>query len=246
MQNQFSRSQLLFGQEAINTLAQCRVAIFGVGGVGGYATEVIARSGVGAIDIFDNDQVCITNLNRQIIATHSTIGRHKVDVAKARILDINPHCVVQAHKMFYLVSNAHEIDLSLYDYVIDCIDTVSAKMELVRQCHTLRVPLIVSMGAANKLNPASFKVSDISKTINDPLAKIMRKKLRREGIKHFKCVFSDELPATPQGNTASQEAEDNSKRPIPASNAFVPAAEGIIVGGEAVKDLIAHSGKIPT
>lgn len=250
MLNQFSRTQLLFGKPAIDTLAGCHVAVFGLGGVGGYVVEVLARSGVGALDIFDNDQVCITNINRQIIATTSTIGQDKVDVAEARILDINPHCIVHKYKVFYLVSNAGQFDLSQYDYVVDCIDTVSAKMELVRRCKRLNVPIICSMGAANKFDTTAFKVADISKTKNDPLAKIMRKRLRREGIRHFKCVYSDELPTIPfNDDTCCESTSDTTaeRRSIPASNAFVPAAEGIIVGGEVVKDLIhaASTMRIP-
>lgn len=235
MQDQFSRTQLLFGKPAIDTLIGSRVAVFGLGGVGGYVVEILARSGVGALDIFDNDQVSITNLNRQIIATTSTLGQDKVDVAEARILDINPKCKVRKHKVFYLVNNADEFDLSVYDYVVDCIDTVSAKMELVRRCKRLNVPIICSMGAANKSDPTAFKVIDISKTKYDPLAKIMRKRLRREGIRHFKCVCSEELPTKP----FEEDGADNS---VPASNAFVPAAEGIIVGGEVIKDLINAAG----
>ncbi|MDY6252219.1 MAG: ThiF family adenylyltransferase, partial [Bacteroidales bacterium] len=160
MQNQFSRTQLLFGKPAIDTLAGSRVAVFGVGGVGGYVVEVLARSGVGAIDLYDDDRVCLTNVNRQLYALISTIGKHKVDVAAQRVHDINPHCIVRTYKKFYLVSNAHEVDLSCYDYVVDCIDTVSAKMELVRRCTRLDVPVISSMGAANKLDASAFQVAD--------------------------------------------------------------------------------------
>ncbi len=255
MQNQFSRTQLLFGREAMETLANSRVAVFGAGGVGGYAIEVLARSGVGAIDIFDDDRVCLTNCNRQILATIKTVGKHKVDVAKERILSINPRCKVTCHKMFYLVSNADEVDLSVYSYVIDCIDTVSAKMELVRRCKRLGVPIICCMGAANKMDPTAFRVSDITKTKNDPLARVMRKRLRREGINHFKCVSSDELPLVPYDyheiscrfhcicpNKDMRKCTD--RRNIPSSNAFVPAAEGIIVGGEVVKDLCANTMRL--
>lgn len=253
MQNQFSRTQLLFGKPAIDTLAGSRVAVFGVGGVGGYVVEVLARSGVGAIDLYDDDRVCLTNVNRQLYALISTIGKHKVDVAAQRVHDINPHCIVRTYKKFYLVSNAHEVDLSCYDYVVDCIDTVSAKMELVRRCKQLGVPILCCMGAANKFDATAFRIADISKTKNDPLAKVMRKRLRREGINHFKCVYSDELPTAPFDdadiscrfhcicpNKDMRKCTD--RRNIPASNAFVPAAEGIIAGGEVVKDLIAAAG----
>ncbi len=231
----FQRTEGLLGKEAVERLAQCRVAVFGVGGVGGYAVEVLARSGVGAIHLYDNDVVSPSNVNRQLIATTSTIGRYKVDVAVERILDINPSCKAQGFKMFYLVENAHEVDLSQYDYVVDCIDTVSAKMELVRRCTRLDVPVISSMGAANKLDASAFQVADISNTDVDPLARIMRKKLRKEGIEHFKCVFSKELPRKP-----SQEGETikQGTRRAPASNAWVPAAAGIVLGGEVVLDLV--------
>lgn len=231
----FQRTEGLLGKEAVERLAQCRVAVFGVGGVGGYAVEVLARSGVGAIHLYDNDVVSPSNVNRQLIATTSTIGRYKVDVAVERILDINPSCKAQGFKMFYLVENAHEVDLSQYDYVVDCIDTVSAKMELVRRCTWLDVPVISSMGAANKLDASAFQVADISNTDVDPLARIMRKKLRKEGIEHFKCVFSKELPRKP-----SQEGETikQGTRRAPASNAWVPAAAGIVLGGEVVLDLV--------
>ena len=231
----FQRTEGLLGKEAVERLAQCRVAVFGVGGVGGYAVEVLARSGVGAIHLYDNDVVSPSNVNRQLIATTSTIGRYKVDVAVERIFDINPSCKAQGFKMFYLVENAHEVDLSQYDYVVDCIDTVSAKMELVRRCTRLDVPVISSMGAANKLDASAFQVADISDTDVDPLARIMRKKLRKEGIEHFKCVFSKELPRKP-----SQEGETikQGTRRAPASNAWVPAAAGIVLGGEVVLDLV--------
>lgn len=231
----FQRTEGLLGKEAVERLAQCRVAVFGVGGVGGYAVEVLARSGVGAIHLYDNDVVSPSNVNRQLIATTSTIGRYKVDVAVERILDINPSCKAQGFKIFYLVENAHEVDLSQYDYVVDCIDTVSAKMELVRRCTRLDVPVISSMGAANKLDASAFQVADISNTDVDPLARIMRKKLRKEGIEHFKCVFSKELPRKP-----SQEGETikQGTRRAPASNAWVPAAAGIVLGGEVVLDLV--------
>ena len=253
MQNQFSRTQLLFGRPAIDTLAGSRVAVFGVGGVGGYVVEVLARSGVGALYLFDDDRVCLTNVNRQIYALLSTVGKHKVDVARDRVHDINPRCIVRTHKMFYLVGNADEVDLSQYDYVVDCIDTVSAKMELVRRCKKLDIPFISCMGAANKFDATAFRVADISKTKNDPLAKVMRRKLAREGIKHFKCVYSEELPTDPFDDADiscrfhcicpdKDMRKCTDRRNIPASNAFVPAAEGVIVGGEVVKDLINQAG----
>lgn len=253
MENQFSRTQLLLGKPALNTLAGSRVAVFGMGGVGGYAVEVLARSGVGELDIFDSDRVSVTNINRQIYALHSTIGQYKVDVAAGRIADINPMCVVKKYKMFYMPQNADEIDLSEYDYVADCIDTVSAKIELIKRCHALNVPLICSMGAANKLDPTGFRVTDISKTKMDPLAKILRRKLRKMDIRHLKVVYSEEPPLSPISPTAVPEThpgditEQNNApaaphRPVPASNAFVPASAGLIIGGEIVKDLIKWAG----
>ena len=253
MQNQFSRTQLLFGKPAINTLAGSRVAVFGIGGVGGYVVEVLARSGVGELDIFDDDRVCLTNVNRQIYALISTVGQHKVDVAEKRIHDINPRCIVNKYQMFYLPSNADEIDLSVYDYVVDCIDTVSAKIELVKRCHQLHIPIISCMGAANKMDATAFRVTDIKKTKMDPLAKVIRKKLKELHIPKLKVVYSEEQPLKPFEdaeiscrfhcicpNKDMRKCTD--RRNIPASNAFVPAAAGLIVGGEVVKDLISLAG----
>lgn len=250
MQNQFSRTQLLLGKPAIDTLMGSRVAVFGVGGVGGYVVEVLARSGVGELDLFDDDRVCLTNVNRQILATLSNVGKHKVDVAEERIHDINRRCIVHKYQMFYLPQNADQIDLSLYDYVVDCIDTVSAKLELIRRCHRLHIPIISCMGAANKMDATAFRVTDINKTKMDPLAKVIRKKLRKEGIKRLKVVYSEEEPLRPIDdpniscrfhcicpNKDMRKCTD--RRDIPASNAWVPATAGLIVGGEVVKDLVA-------
>lgn len=217
-------------------LSGCHVAVFGVGGVGGYAVEVLARSGVGAITLIDNDCVSISNINRQIIALLSTVGRPKVEVARERILDINPECKVTTLQQFYLPENADEIDLTTFDYVVDCIDTVKAKLELIRRCRSLNVPIICSMGAANKMDATAFRVADIDKTSVDPLAKIIRKKLRKEGIHGVKVVYSEEEPLLPAEPT--EEAIPEGRHTIPASNAFVPAAAGLIIGGEVVKDLI--------
>ena len=225
MENQFTRTELLLGAEAMERLRQSRVIVFGVGGVGGYVVEVLARSGVGTLALVDNDCVALSNLNRQIIALHSTIGRPKVDVLEERIHDINPLCEVRKFQMFYLPENADAIPLEEYDYVVDCVDTVKAKLDLVRRCHKLQKPFISSMGAANKLDPTAFRVSDIAKTNNDPLARVLRKTLRREGIEHFKVVYSEELPTQRSSDTL-------------ASCAFVPAAAGLVVGGEVVKDLV--------
>ena len=243
-QNQFTRTQMMMGKAAMDTLAQSHVAVFGIGGVGGYVAEVLARSGVGALDLYDNDRVSISNINRQIYALLSTVGRYKVDVASERIHDINPQCTVKGFTMFYLPENADEVDLSQYDYVVDCIDTVKAKLELVRRCHRLGVPLLSSMGAANKLDPTAFRVTDISGTTIDPLARIIRKKLRKEDIFHLKVVCSIEEPLPPieKPEELLSPQPDAPRRDIPSSNAFVPAAAGLIAGGEVVKDLINRAG----
>lgn len=243
MEHQFSRTEMLIGTDALDKLRHSKVIIFGVGGVGGYVCEALARSGVGEIHLVDNDIVSITNINRQILALLSTVGRDKVDVAEERIADINPQCVVRKYKMFYLPENADDIDLSQMDYVVDCIDTVKAKLELARRCHRLGVPFISSMGAANKMNPAAFRVLDIQKTQMDPLAKVIRKQLRREGILHMKVVCSEEKPMKPADVEGSigetqDKAKDNTHKQVPASNAFVPAAAGLVIASEVVKDLI--------
>lgn len=253
MQNQFSRTQLLLGKPAIDTLSGSRVAIFGVGGVGGYVVEVLARSGVGEMDLFDDDRVCLTNVNRQIHALISTIGKHKVDVAEERVHDINPRCIIHKYQMFYMPQNADEIDLSQFDYVVDCIDTVTAKLELIKRCHALHIPIISCMGAANKLDPTGFRVTDINKTSMDPLAKVIRKKLRKLNIPHLKVVYSEEEPIRPINDDSiscrfhcicpdKDMRKCTERRDIPASNAFVPAAAGLVTGGEVVKDLIKNAG----
>ena len=231
MQEIFSRTEMLLGQEAMQRLAKCRVAVVGVGGVGGYVVEVLARSGVGAIDVVDNDLIAASNVNRQIIALSTNVGQPKVDAIQERILAINPDCRVTTWQMFYLPANAHELDLSVYDYVVDCIDTVAAKMELIRQCKRLDVPIICSMGAANKYDSTAVRVTDITHTRMDPLAKTLRKRLRREGINHFKCVYSPEVPRVPA-------VGDDGNR-IPASVAWVPAAFGLALGSEVIADLTA-------
>ncbi len=257
MQNQFSRTQLLLGKPAMDTLEGARVAVFGVGGVGGYVVEALARSGVGELDLFDDDRVCLTNLNRQLHALLSTVGQHKADAAACRVADINPRCMVHVHHMFYMPANADDVDLSHYDYVADCVDTVTAKLELIRRCHRLGVPLISCMGAANKLDATAFRVADITKTKMDPLAKVIRRKLRREGIPHLKVVYSEEEPLRPIDDPsiscryhcicpATDMRKCTERRDIPASNAFVPAAAGLILAGEVVKDLLraAHTLRI--
>ncbi len=235
MENPFSRTQMLLGKAAIDRLTAARVAVFGIGGVGGYVVEALARSGVGSLDVIDNDRVCISNLNRQILALHSTIGQLKVDVAEKRILDINPDCSVNKYPMFYLPENADTIDLSCYDYVVDCIDTMAAKLELIRRCHALGIPLICSMGAANKMEAAAFEVADINQTSMDPLAKVIRKKLRKLGIDRLKVVYSEEKPLTPVENCGEAVT---GRRTVPASNAFVPPSAGLVIAGEVVKHIV--------
>lgn len=227
MQNQFERTELLLGHEAIEKLKNSKVAVFGAGGVGGYAIEALARSGIGAIDIIDNDKVSLSNINRQIYALHSTVGEYKVDVAARRIADINPDLKVRTHKIFFMPENANEFDFTEYDYVIDAIDTVTAKIELVMKANLAGVPIISSMGAGNKLNPTIFEVEDIYKTSVCPLAKVMRYELKRRGIKELKVVYSKEKPIKP---TSAAER-------IPASCAFVPSVAGLIIAGEVIKDL---------
>lgn len=219
----------------MDKLAKAHVAVFGIGGVGGYVVEVLARSGVGALTLIDKDVVDVTNLNRQIIALHSTVGQPKVEVARQRVLDINPDCRVTTFEMFYLPENADSFDFSQYDYVVDCVDTVTAKLDLIRRCHEQQVPLLSCMGAANKMDATAFRVADIYQTNMDPLAKIIRKKLRKLGIPQQKVVYSEEEPMTPA--EVSTETKPTG-RPVPASNAFVPAAAGLVAGGEVVKDLI--------
>lgn len=257
MQNEFSRTQLLLGKPAIDTLNGSRVAVFGVGGVGGYVVEVLARSGVGAIDIIDDDRVCLTNVNRQILATISTVGKHKVDVAEARIHDINPRCIVRKYQTFYLPEKADMFDFSNYDYVVDCIDTVTAKLDIIQRCWRLGVPIISCLGAAYKLDATQFRVTDLFKTKMDPLAKVLRKKLRKTDVKHLKVVYSPEEPLEsidqPEiscrfhcicPNKDMRKCTD--RHTIPSSNAWVPATAGLICGGEVVKDLVirAHTMRI--
>lgn len=232
MNEQFSRSELIFGEEAMERLAKARVAVFGVGGVGGYVVEALARSGIGALDIIDNDTVALTNLNRQIIALHSTIGEYKVDVAARRVLDINPDIKIKAYRTFFTPETADEFDFSEYDYVVDAIDTVTGKIELVMKAQKANVPIICSMGAGNKLDPTAFEVADIYKTSVCPLARVMRNELKKRGVKHLKCVYSKEIPISPRPTD-----EISGKRQTPGSCAFVPSVVGLIIAGEVVKQL---------
>ena len=237
--NPFSRTQLLVGEAAMERLARSRVAVFGVGGVGGYVVEALARSGVGALDLIDSDTVSITNLNRQIIALHSTLGQYKVDVAAARVRDINPDCRVTVFKTFYLPETQDQFDFSQYDYVVDAIDTVKGKLALVEQARAAGTPIICSMGAGNKLDPASFRVADIYETSVCPLAKVMRVECRKRGIDHLKVVYSQEPPVTPKG---IPEDPAPGKRATPGSIAFVPSAAGLVLAGEVVRELIKGCG----
>ena len=235
MLNQYVRTELIFGADGMSKLFNSKVAVFGVGGVGGYAVEAFARSGIGRIDLFDDDKVCLTNLNRQIIATRKTIGLYKVDAFKERILEINPDAEVFAHRMFYIPETSDQVDLSQYDYVIDAIDTVSGKIELVVKANEAGVPIISSMGAGNKVDASGFQVADIYETSVCPLAKVMRHELKKRNIPNLKVVFSKEQALTPRDDVMAES--DSSKRQIPGSNAFVPAAVGLIIAGEVIKDL---------
>ena len=236
MSGRFKRSEMLLGAQALERLAKSRVAVFGVGGVGGYVVEALARSGVGALDLVDGDTVAESNVNRQIIATQSTLGRSKVDVAAERVRDINPDCAVTARRVFFLPENAGEFDFFAYDYVVDAVDTVTAKLAIVERSVAAGTPVISAMGAGNKLDPTAFTVADISKTEVDPLARVMRRELRKRGIYHLKVVYSREQPLTP----ASPDDGDNAgegRRSTPGSVAFVPSVAGLIIAGEVVRDL---------
>ena len=254
MLNQFSRTQLLLGQEGMEKLYRARVAVFGIGGVGGYTVEALARSGVGTLDLIDDDKVCLTNLNRQIFATRKTVGQYKVDVAQQRILEINPKAVVHTYKTFYAPQTAELFDFSQYDYVVDAIDTVTGKLELVEQAEKAGVPIISSMGAGNKMDPTAFEVADIYETSVCPLARVMRRELKRRGIRKLKVVYSKEPPMTPSDDLAiscrtnrvcppGTARKCTQRRQVPGSNAFVPSVVGLIIAGEVVKDLSGTGGK---
>lgn len=238
MPDQFSRTELLLGEAAVRRLFSARVAVFGIGGVGGYAVEALARSGVGAIDLIDNDKVSLSNINRQIIATHKTVGRFKVDVAAERIAEINPDCRVVAHKLFYMPDTADALDFSEYDYVVDAIDTVTGKLTIIENAARCDVPVISAMGAGNKLDPTAFEVADIYDTSVCPLAKVMRRELKKRGINSLKVVYSKEEPVKPHGLPDMPRDGEVATKPIPASIAFVPSVVGLIIAGEVIKDLI--------
>ncbi len=233
----FSRTELLLGEEAVSKLSGKRVAVFGVGGVGGYVCEALVRSGVGAFDLCDNDTVAVSNINRQIIATKSSVGKYKVDVMKERMLDINPDVDVRVHKCFFLPENADSFPFKEYDYVVDAVDTVTAKIEIIMRAKEKNIPVISSMGAGNKLDPTTFRVADIYKTSVDPLARVMRRELKKRGVKDLKVVYSTEEPLQPIGGHKAP-SEDSSRRSTPGSVAFVPSVAGLCIASEIVKDLI--------
>lgn len=243
MSDQFIRARLLIGDEPLERLKNARVAVFGVGGVGGYAVEALARSGIGTLHLYDDDTVSESNLNRQIAALHSTLGQPKAEVMAARVRDINPHCQVEAIRMFYLPQNAEQVDLSQYDYVVDCIDTVTAKLELVSRCNTLQVKIISAMGTGNKFDPSALTITDISKTQGCPLARTMRKELRKRDIHHLKVVYSTEPPTSPLRPADFEPPEtdtrpgSSARRDTPGSTAFVPAAAGLLLASAVVREL---------
>ena len=248
MLNQFSRTQLLLGSDNMDRLADAKVAVFGIGGVGGYVVEALARSGVGSFVLVDDDKVCLTNINRQIIATRKTVGKYKVDVMKDRILEINPDADVEIRKCFYLPENAHEFPFEEYSYVVDAVDTVTAKIEIIMRAKAADVPVISCMGAGNKLDASAFQVADIYKTKVCPLAKVMRRELKKRRVKKLKVVYSEEMPIKPKDDMANScrtncicppgaQHKCTEKRAIPGSTAFVPSVAGLIIAGEVVKDL---------
>ena len=249
MEYQFARNLLTFGAENMEKLSKARVIVFGIGGVGSYVVEALVRSGIGAIDIVDDDKICISNINRQLYALYSTVGRNKVDVAEERIKDINPQCVVTKHKIFYLPETAEQFDFSKYDYIVDCIDTVKGKLDIIERAKSLNKPVISCMGAGNKVNPGLLQVADISRTTVCPLARVMRNELKKRGIKGLKCVFSTEPVIPPfdengfveegKKNEAAPPERGNGpvKKQTPGSNAFVPGAAGLMIASEVIKDL---------
>ena len=246
MQTQLMRTELLLGEEGIEKLSKARVAVFGIGGVGGYVTEALCRSGVGALDLIDHDTVSVTNLNRQVIALHSTVGQYKTDVMEKRLLDINPDVKITVHKCFYLPETKDQFDFSVYSYVVDAVDTVTAKLLLAEEAKKAGVPLISSMGTGNKLDPSKLQVSDVFETSVDPLARVMRRELRKRGIDHLKVVWSTEEPRKPLLDARTIRMMEGSPVPeesvrlkdIPGSCAFVPAAAGLLIASEVVRDLL--------
>ena len=254
MLNQFSRTQLLLGESAMQELANKRVAVFGIGGVGGYACEALVRSGIGAFDLIDDDKVCLTNLNRQIIATRKTVGKYKTEVMKERMLEINPNVDVRIHNCFFLPENADEFPFDEYDYIIDAVDTVTAKISIIMKANELGIPVISSMGAGNKLDPTAFRVADIYKTRVCPLAKVMRRELKKRGVKKLKVVYSEEQPTRPIEDMSiscrtncicppGAEHKCTERRDIPGSVAFVPSVVGLIIAGGVIRDIAGVKAK---
>ena len=254
MLNQFSRTQLLLGESAMQELANKGVAVFGIGGVGGYACEALVRSGIGAFDLIDDDKVCLTNLNRQIIATRKTVGKYKTEVMKERMLEINPNVDVRIHNCFFLPENADKFPFDEYDYIIDAVDTVTAKISIIMKANELGIPVISSMGAGNKLDPTAFRVADIYKTRVCPLAKVMRRELKKRGVKKLKVVYSEEQPTRPIEDMSiscrtncicppGAEHKCTERRDIPGSVAFVPSVVGLIIAGEVIKDIAGVNAK---
>ena len=252
MQEQFSRTRLLLGSEAMDVLAGSRVAVFGIGGVGGYVCEALVRSGVGAFDLIDNDRVSLTNLNRQILATRKTVGLYKVDVMKERMLEISPEADIRVHKCFFLPENADDFSFEEYDYVVDAVDTVTAKTEIILRAREKKVPVISAMGAGNKLDPGRLMVTDIYRTKTCPLARVMRRELKKRGVTELKVVYSDEPPVRPEGDMPADggagsicppetEHTGTKRRAVPGSTAYVPAVAGLLMAGEIVKDLTGKS-----
>ena len=254
MLNSFSRTELIYGAEAMEKLYAARVAIFGIGGVGGYTLEALARSGVGQLDLIDDDKVCLTNINRQILATRKTVGQYKVDVAAERVQSINPKCVVRTYKTFYLPETQDSFDFSQYDYVVDAIDTVTGKLALIQQAQAAGTPIICAMGAGNKVDASQFRVADLYETVGCPLARVMRRECRRRGIERLKVVYSPEKPIRPLEDLSiscrsncicppDTQRHCTDRRDIPGSNAFMPAVAGLIIAGEVVKDLTGFTGE---
>ena len=253
MLNQFSRTELLFGPEAMEKLRRSRVAVFGIGGVGGYAVEALARTGIGMLDLIDDDRVCLTNLNRQLHATRKTLGQYKVEVAKERVLDIYPECQVRTYQTFFLPDTRDQFDFTQYDYVIDAIDTVTGKLSLIEAARDAGTPIICSMGAGNKTDPTAFRVADIYQTSVCPLARVIRGECRKRGIRHLKVVYSTEQPVRPleypaisnlnDGISSAETRKSATRRDIPGSTAFVPSVAGLILAGEVIKDLTEYGKK---
>lgn len=242
MTESWKRTAMLLGKDAVQKLQNARVAVFGLGGVGGYVVEALARSGIGALDLIDNDSIGLSNLNRQILATHATLGLPKTEAAKTRVLDINPRCAVTTYEVFYTPETADQFDFTKYDYIVDAIDTVTGKLCLAERAVAANVPIISSMGTGNKLDPSAFQVADIAKTSMCPLARVMRRELGKRGIKHMKVVYSQEEAMEPKG--WEEEARELGKRQIPGSVSFVPGAAGLLLAGEVIRDLAGFSRKL--